>query len=187
MKTSKGNLINLTALNKNIKKASLVIWGRDENGRDVISDGHWIVNAYIPTDSTAFTTLVSIIGTIPENGQQFSKNGHGDAGPSSFDFSRFWDVSRPYDVTDTRITADIKDGRALRVFYVEGSYIAINADFYSMVADDYAVITTEEARKTFPLLFSSDNERALILPVNYQEEGAFLYLKQYQAAAEKTS
>ena len=75
-KTSVGNLIDLAALNKNIKKSSSIYWQRN-GARHIISDGHWIVSALLPDDCKPVETLTAIFdGETPGPGDQMTLRGN---------------------------------------------------------------------------------------------------------------
>ena len=178
--TSLGGLVNLTALNKAVKKADVVYWMRSEAlglspGYDYVSDGHFAVMARIPVGANVFATLAGLFGTIPYGKVMQWNRGRG-ASESQIDFGKVLDVHHDVMVVDTTLTAhaNIHD---LRIYRAYEYYITVDVLYADMIDEVNDIWANADSPKA-SLLFVRGEEKALILPVN---TGCEAYFMQYLA------
>lgn len=166
-KTSFSGLINLAALNKEIKKAEKLYWCKDEGGFSYIISGHFAVKLpLIECYSDVFASLVSIFGGIPENGKGLEKRFNSSPAPTSINYKSFWNVENNYAVTKTGLTYDTPEA-SLSLLQVVGSdnwkICAIQSKYAALVSDTARAYTSGNSAKT-PIVFECGEEKALILP-----------------------
>lgn len=178
--TSLGGLVNLTALNKALKKADVVYWMRSEASEssqtfDYVSNGYFAVKARIPVGANVFATLAGLFGTIPYGKPMQWNRGHG-ASESNVDLEKILDVHHDVAVVDTTLTAHT-GMHDLHVYRAYEHYISVNVLYADMI-DEVNDIWANDDKPTASLLFVRGEEKALILPVN---TGCEAYFMQYLA------
>lgn len=174
--TSLGGLVNLTALNKALKKATVVYWMRSDASDgsqtfDYVSDGHFAVKARIPVGANVFATLAGLFGTIPCGKAMQWNRGHG-ASESKVDLEKILDVHHDVAVVDTTLTAhtNIHD---LRIYRAYEYYITVDVLYAGMIDEVNDIWANADSPKA-SLLFVRGEEKALILPVNSSPHAPFM-------------
>lgn len=174
-KLSDWELIDLTALNRILASARVVIWGI-EAGYHYISDEHMAVKIRIP--EKCMPTLLSGMnkcfgGELPCEGLALrcvkgrKKN---DVGIISLDgIKRILGTEVLIPVVDTCIMNQRPDGNVVRALYAEDlpnrSYIFLDAWFLECINADSDVLCVK-AERTSPVVFARGDEVAVVLPVN---------------------
>lgn len=157
-------MFNLTNIGKVLRYSNELFWTID-NDMNIVSDGHFILQLKDGND-----LLVKIFGKWPGPGETLRAVKEGrkhKVNTCSINFSAWLDAEPDYKMIDTRMTCELIDHRECRIFEADGTYIMINREFFNMVNGPY-VIKTPERKKNSPIYFiGEDNEKAIILPVNY--------------------
>lgn len=164
---SLGGLVNLTALNKALKKADVLLWGRlysgvDSCAYDYVSDGKFAAKVLIPTGSSALATLAGTFGTIPHDKVLLWTRGRG-VSESRLDFEKVLDPERNAVIFDTTLTAHTEYDD-LRIYRGRTRYITVSTLYADMIADATGIWSEDNSPRD-GLLFQRVNEKAFILPV----------------------
>ena len=166
---STGSLINLKKLDALIKKADILIVGR-ECGMTYICDGHWLVRLRLPEDAAVRATIFSRLGAFPEDGTALECRNKGSLPYSLATLKKFFADPFYAVCTDTQLSHDLGD-KEVRVFDCNDQgqrcYIGIDRVYFSMI-NEYARAASQKCAKSSPVLFTANyDEAALILPINY--------------------
>ena len=166
---STGSLINLKKLDALIKKADILIVGR-ECGMTYICDGHWLVRLRLPEDAAVRATIFSRLGAFPEDGTALECRNKGSLPYSLATLKKFFADPFYAVCTDTHLSHDLGD-KEVRVFDCNDQgqrcYIGIDRVYFSMI-NEYARAASQKCAKSSPVLFTANyDEAALILPINY--------------------
>lgn len=158
-------LFNMTNVGKVLRYSSELFWTID-NDMNIISDGHFILQLKDGND-----LLVKIFGKRPGPGETLRAVKEGrkhKVNACSINFSVWLNADPDYETNDTRMSCEALDRQhECRIFEAGGTYIMINREFFDMVTGQ-CVILTPERKKNSPVYFiGPDNEKAIILPVNY--------------------
>lgn len=164
MNLSMGELINVTAMNRIFKKADTAIFGKDNDGYCIVSDGHFVIRASLSVDAQA--ALIQRMGVVPHNGECFRRIGKGDAQPFSYHaFDSFLDRETSGDpVYDTRIMFE-GEGVTVRLYDFREGFAAIDTKYTDMIAYPESIFMPKLSH-TAPVHFSGRCEHLVILPVN---------------------
>ena len=167
--TSLGSLVNLADLNKLVKKADVLIVGRD-SGMTYICNGHWIVRVRLPEDAAVRATIFSRLGAFPDDGTALECRNKGSLPYSLANLKKFFADPFYAVCTDTHLSHDLGD-KEVRVFDCNDQgqrcYIGIDRVYFSML-NQYARAASQKCAKSSAILFTANyDEAALILPVNY--------------------
>lgn len=167
--TSLGSLVNLAELNKLVKKADVLIVGRD-SGMTYICEGHWIVRVRLPEDASVRATIFSRLGAFPDDGAALQARGKSSVPYDLENLKKFFSGTFFAQCYDTKLSHDIGD-HELRVFLCDDQgqkcYIGIDRVYFSMI-NQYAKAAAQKCAKSCPVLFTANyDEVALILPINY--------------------
>lgn len=162
MNLSLGELINVTAMNRIFKKADTAIFGKDDAGFCVVSDGYFVVRAALSVD--AQTALIQRAGVVPHNGECFRRIGKGDTHPfgidafTSFLFDDFGDPA-----IDTHIMFE-GNGVTVRLYDFADGFAAVNTQYADMIAYPESIYMPKKS-PTAPVHFTGHGEHMAVLPV----------------------
>lgn len=167
--TSLGSLVNLAELNKLVKKADVLIVGRD-SGMTYICDGHWIVRVRLPEDAAVRATIFSRMGAFPDDGAALECRGKDSRPYTLATLKKFFSGTFYAQCYDTKLSHDLGD-KEVRIFDCNDQgqrcYIGIDRVYFSMI-NEYAKAAAQKCAKSCPVLFTANyDEVALILPINY--------------------
>lgn len=165
-----GSLVNLKKLDALIKKADVLIVGR-EGGMTYICNSHWIVRSRLPEGCSTLTAIFARLGRMPEDGCAIQTRGNNNVSEFDLDnLKKFFSSTFYTQCHDTRLT-EVFDSYELRILLYadEGKhcYAAIDRRYFDMI-NEYARAASQKCAKSSPVLFTGNyDEAALILPVNY--------------------
>lgn len=154
-------LVNLTELNKAVKRSQVVFWARID-GYDYVCNGYFAAKVRIPVGATVFGTLTSMFGTIPHGKtMRYARiTGPCDTGT---DLQAMFDGGREIVAFDTFLTAKTKDVD-LHLYAAQEHYIAVDASLADVVDDPVCIWATGSSDRS-AVMFERLGERVLILPV----------------------
>lgn len=164
MNLSLGELINVTALSRVFKKADTAIFGKDDGGFCIVSDGHFVLHAALNVEQQV--ALIQKIGTVPNNGECYRRIGKAEAQPFSYHaFDSFLERETSGDpVYDTRIMFE-GEGVTVRLYDFRDGFAAIGTKYTDMIAYPESIFMPKLSH-TAPVHFSGHCEHLVILPVN---------------------
>lgn len=163
MNLSMGELINVTAMSRIFKKADTAIFGKDNDGFCIVSDGCFVIRAALSVD--AQVALIQRMGVVPHNGECFRRIGKGDAQPFRLDaFESFLGDAAGEEAFDTRIMFE-GEGVTVRLYDFREGFAAIDTKYADMIAHPESIFMPKLSRIA-PMHFTGHCEHLVILPVN---------------------
>lgn len=165
-----GSLVNLKKLDALIKKADILIVGR-ERGMTYICNSHWIVRLRLPEGCSTLTAIFARLGRMPEDGCALQTRGNNNVSDFALDnLKKFFSGTFYTQCHDTSLTEDFGEYELRILLYTdegEHCYAAIDRRYFDMI-NEYARAASQKCAKSSPVLFTANyDEAALILPVNY--------------------
>lgn len=165
-----GSLVNLKKLDALIKKADILIVGR-ERGMTYICNSHWIVRLRLPEGCSTLTAIFARLGRMPEDGCALQTRSNNNVSDFALDnLKKFFSGTFYTQCHDTRLTEDFGEYELRILLYTdegEHCYAAIDRRYFDMI-NEYARAASQKCAKSSPVLFTANyDEAALILPVNY--------------------
>lgn len=162
MNLSLGELINVTAMNRIFKKADTAIFGKDDAGFCIVSDGYFVIRAALSVD--AQVALIQRMGVVPHNGECFRRIGKGDAQPFGIDaFTSFMAVETGDPAIDTHIMFE-GNGVTVRLYDFTDGFAAVNTQYVDMIAYPESIFMLKKS-PTAPVHFTGHGEHMTVLPV----------------------
>ena len=173
---SLGNLIDESAFCKAIKKSESLHWTVTEDGRDIVVNGHWIIDAHF--SNKARSALVAIFGRVPEPGAWYIARPRGrgyDVGETSpLPYEKFFEDVGSYTAVNRHLTYELADGRTVAIYNVftgeENVQIYLASPYADMInTREYGVTN---GKPYSGIMFHDEAnyyERAFILPVRVTE------------------
>ena len=164
MNLSMGELINVTALSRVFKKADTAIFGKDDAGYCIVSDGHFVLRAALSVDQQV--ALIQKVGTVPHNGECYRRIGKAEAQPFSYHaFDSFLNRETSGDPAyDTRIMFE-GEGVTVRLYDFREGFAAVDTKYADMIAYPESIFMPKLSRIA-PVHFSGHGEHLVVLPVN---------------------
>lgn len=167
---SRGELINETAFGRVCKASESLHWTVTEDGRDIVINGHWIIDADL--SEKARSVLFSIFGRVPEpgvwyNARKFGR-GYTIVETSPVQFEKFFTDAGDAYTYDTRLTYTLSDARTVRLYSAPESCVIAIASAY----DDMIVARDglSAGKSSSGIKFDNGRERAFILPVRVTDD-----------------
>lgn len=177
-KESLGGLLNIAEVAKQVKKADVVYWNINEDGANIVSDGHFIFKFYGVCDAL-FTRFQRRPEGVPLNSTKGREVFEAPTLRECFD--KFLDAEQDAECADTRLTYEStgRDAKPVRIIYSQSrdtrSFVYIAADYFACIAQAEHM-TQEAAKANKPVVFTNyeETEKAVILPVHIADALPFL-------------
>lgn len=163
MNLSMGELINVTALSRVFKKADTAIFGKDDAGYCIVSDGHFVLRAALSVDQQV--ALIQKVGTVPHNGECYRRIGKAEAQPFSYHaFDSFLDRETSGEPAyDTRIMFE-GESVTVRLYDFREGFAAIDTKYADMIAYPESIYMPKKSPNS-PVHFAGHGEHMVVLPV----------------------
>ena len=167
-------MIQLTNLSKTLSN-NYVGWIKKDN-HDYILAEHFILKTNQDIKGSALTKLVSLIGTVPQEGQGFQNRYSHRKEMTECEIKNMIDLLECKDKKSIYFTSLIHqvNKELFSIFKGEEDYIFINKIYIDLIDLYGKNIEIYGTTRVSPIYFKKDNEEMMVLPIRLKENPFYL-------------
>jgi hypothetical protein len=171
-------MIDLTKLPRALRKSSRVRWIR-KNSKNIIMTDYFILETDKEVKGAALTTLITILGRKPGEGEGLEEYLGTRCGMSEKDIEFTMELLKPRvdkKLTYTELTYEASE-LSMTIFEVDKNYVYVNK-IYTDLVNLYIPKAEMYGRDSMsPVYIETENEKIMITPIRLVENPSYLKVK----------